>query len=77
MELEIQQCEKTKAVREEQLERLTQICQEQAVSNPQKAAEVYINLYKLHTARCSSLNNTMTHTKSKTTKQSQCGRIHA
>lgn len=30
MELEIQQCEKTKAVREEQLERLTQICQEQA-----------------------------------------------
>lgn len=32
MELEIQQCEKTKAVREEQLERLTQICQEQAVS---------------------------------------------
>lgn len=31
MELEIQQCEKTKAVREEQLERLTQICQEQAV----------------------------------------------
>lgn len=33
MELEIQQCEKTKAVREEQLERLTQICQEQAVSS--------------------------------------------
>lgn len=32
MELEIQQCEKTKAMREEQLERLTQICQEQAVS---------------------------------------------
>lgn len=32
MELEIQQCEKAKAVREEQLERLTQICQEQAVS---------------------------------------------
>lgn len=32
MELEIQQCERTKAVREEQLERLTQICQEQAVS---------------------------------------------
>ncbi|XP_061670469.1 transmembrane protein 266-like [Syngnathoides biaculeatus] len=30
MEMEIQQCEKTKAVREEQLERLTQICQEQA-----------------------------------------------
>uniref|UniRef100_A0A7N8YM31 Transmembrane protein 266-like n=1 Tax=Mastacembelus armatus TaxID=205130 RepID=A0A7N8YM31_9TELE len=30
MELELQQCEKTKAVREEQLERLTQICQEQA-----------------------------------------------
>uniref|UniRef100_A0A3Q3J397 Ion transport domain-containing protein n=1 Tax=Monopterus albus TaxID=43700 RepID=A0A3Q3J397_MONAL len=30
MELEIQQCEKTKAVREEQLEHLTQICQEQA-----------------------------------------------
>nr|XP_057945139.1 transmembrane protein 266-like isoform X1 [Doryrhamphus excisus] len=30
MELEIQQCEKTKAMREEQLERLTQICQEQA-----------------------------------------------
>ncbi|RXN26206.1 transmembrane protein 266 [Labeo rohita] len=30
MELEIQQYEKTKAVREEQLERLTQICQEQA-----------------------------------------------
>ncbi|CAB1339182.1 unnamed protein product [Coregonus sp. 'balchen'] len=30
MELEILQCEKTKAVREEQLERLTQICQEQA-----------------------------------------------
>ncbi|KAK5935035.1 hypothetical protein CgunFtcFv8_020433 [Champsocephalus gunnari] len=30
MECEIQQCEKTKAVREEQLERLTQICQEQA-----------------------------------------------
>lgn len=37
MELEIQQCEKTKAVREEQLERLTQICQEQAVSpRPEK-----------------------------------------
>lgn len=34
MELEIQQCERTKAVREEQLERLTQICQEQAVSTP-------------------------------------------
>ncbi|XP_060924833.1 transmembrane protein 266-like [Limanda limanda] len=30
MELEFQQCEKTKAMREEQLERLTQICQEQA-----------------------------------------------
>ncbi|KAJ7994853.1 hypothetical protein DPEC_G00253770 [Dallia pectoralis] len=30
MEMEIQQCEKTKAIREEQLERLTQICQEQA-----------------------------------------------
>uniref|UniRef100_A0A674E724 Transmembrane protein 266 n=1 Tax=Salmo trutta TaxID=8032 RepID=A0A674E724_SALTR len=30
MELEILQCEKIKAVREEQLERLTQICQEQA-----------------------------------------------
>lgn len=33
MELEIQHCEKTKAIREEQLERLTQICQEQAVSS--------------------------------------------
>lgn len=32
LELEIQQCEKTKVVREEQLERLNQICQEQAVS---------------------------------------------
>lgn len=32
MELELQQYEKTKALREEQLERLTQICQEQAVS---------------------------------------------
>lgn len=31
MEMELQQYEKTKAVREEQLERLTQICQEQAV----------------------------------------------
>uniref|UniRef100_A0A3Q3VVZ4 Transmembrane protein 266 n=1 Tax=Mola mola TaxID=94237 RepID=A0A3Q3VVZ4_MOLML len=30
LELEIQQCEKTKVVREEQLERLNQICQEQA-----------------------------------------------
>uniref|UniRef100_A0A673WHL7 Transmembrane protein 266 n=1 Tax=Salmo trutta TaxID=8032 RepID=A0A673WHL7_SALTR len=30
MEMEILQCEKIKAVREEQLERLTQICQEQA-----------------------------------------------
>ncbi|CAL8381542.1 unnamed protein product [Arctogadus glacialis] len=30
MELEVQQCEKTRALREEQLERLTQICQEQA-----------------------------------------------
>ncbi|MEQ2274445.1 hypothetical protein XENORESO_008181 [Xenotaenia resolanae] len=30
MELEIQQYEKAKAVREEQLDRLTQICQEQA-----------------------------------------------
>ncbi|CDQ96547.1 unnamed protein product [Oncorhynchus mykiss] len=30
MEMEIQQYEKAKAVREEQLERLTQICQEQA-----------------------------------------------
>lgn len=36
MELEIQQSEKTKAVREEQLERLTQICQEQAVSPNKK-----------------------------------------
>ncbi|KAI4872109.1 hypothetical protein NFI96_031056 [Prochilodus magdalenae] len=33
MELELQQYEKAKAVREEQLERLTQICQEQAVNN--------------------------------------------
>lgn len=31
MELEFQQYEKAKAVREEQLDRLTQICQEQAV----------------------------------------------
>lgn len=31
MELDIQQYEKAKAVREEQLDRLTQICQEQAV----------------------------------------------
>lgn len=31
MEMELQQYEKAKAVREEQLERLTQICQEQAV----------------------------------------------
>lgn len=31
MEMEIQQYEKAKAVREEQLDRLTQICQEQAV----------------------------------------------
>ena len=31
MELEVQQYEKAKAVREEQLDRLTQICQEQAV----------------------------------------------
>ncbi|XP_029009155.1 transmembrane protein 266 [Betta splendens] len=30
MEMEIQQCEKAKAVRDEQLDRLTQICQEQA-----------------------------------------------
>lgn len=34
MELEIQQYEKAKAVREEQLDRLTQICQEQAVRHP-------------------------------------------
>lgn len=33
MELEIQQYEKAKAVREEQLDRLTQICQEQAVNS--------------------------------------------
>nr|XP_023674814.1 transmembrane protein 266-like [Paramormyrops kingsleyae] len=33
MELEIQQYEKAKAVREDHLERLTQICQEQAVSH--------------------------------------------
>lgn len=33
MEMEIQQYEKAKAVREEQLDRLTQICQEQAVSS--------------------------------------------
>lgn len=32
MEMDIQQYEKAKAVREEQLDRLTQICQEQAVS---------------------------------------------
>lgn len=31
MELEIQQYEKAKVVRDEQLDRLTQICQEQAV----------------------------------------------
>lgn len=42
MELEIQQCEKTKAVREEQLERLTQICQEQAVST--NTSEIYFAL---------------------------------
>ena len=43
MELEIQQCEKTKAVREEQLEHLTQICQEQAVSptTPQPVSYTY------------------------------------
>lgn len=34
MELEIQQYEKAKAMREEQLDRLTQICQEQAVCPP-------------------------------------------
>lgn len=34
MELEIQQYEKAKAVRDEQLDRLTQICQEQAVCAP-------------------------------------------
>lgn len=34
MEMEIQQYEKAKAVREEQLDRLTQICQEQAVRPP-------------------------------------------
>lgn len=45
MELEIQQCEKTKAVREEQLERLTQICQEQAVSTKTLAFPAIIILY--------------------------------
>lgn len=34
MEMVIEQYEKAKAVREEQLERLTQICQEQAVRRP-------------------------------------------
>lgn len=38
MEMEIQQYEKAKAVREEQLERLTQICQEQAVSTARSTA---------------------------------------
>ena len=38
MELELQQYEKAKAVREEQLERLTQICQEQAVNNTQHSS---------------------------------------
>lgn len=58
MELEIQQCEKTKAVREEQLERLTQICQEQAVSTSTTESEtalqdcmtreVYRPSYRVH-----------------------------
>jgi len=41
MEMEIQQYEKTKAMREEQLERLTQICQEQAVSDDQLMLPVH------------------------------------
>lgn len=45
MELEIQQCEKTKAVREEQLERLTQICQEQAVSTKKIQPASQVNKY--------------------------------
>lgn len=36
MELEIQHYEKAKAVRDEQLDRLTQICQEQAVCHQQR-----------------------------------------
>ncbi|XP_077477494.1 transmembrane protein 266-like isoform X3 [Stigmatopora argus] len=52
MELEIQQCEKTKAVREEQLERLTQICQEQAsfLPPPHSAAFILLPLH-LHSHR--------------------------
>lgn len=47
MELEIQQCEKTKAVREEQLERLTQICQEQAVSTKVTSFPVHVHKISL------------------------------
>lgn len=55
MELEIQQCERTKAVREEQLERLTQICQEQAVSTRaltrRSASQLHALEYKEHGTR--------------------------
>lgn len=55
MELEIQQCERTKAVREEQLERLTQICQEQAVSTRaltrKSASQLHALEYKEHGTR--------------------------
>lgn len=42
MEMEIQQYEKAKAVREEQLDRLTQICQEQAVRPPISLTSLYL-----------------------------------
>lgn len=42
MEMEIQQYEKAKAVREEQLDRLTQICQEQAVCPPISLTSPYL-----------------------------------
>lgn len=42
MEMEIQQYEKAKAVREEQLDRLTQICQEQAVRPPISLTSPYL-----------------------------------
>lgn len=48
MELEIQQYEKAKALREEQLDRLTQICQEQAVCPLLCIPSVYLH----HVQQC-------------------------
>lgn len=55
MEMELQQYEKAKAVREEQLERLTQICQEQAVRHAHLFYPFHHAGYESQSWRCTVL----------------------